>query len=102
MHMRGPFAAKFGDFDYAAMARSMGCEGIRVEEPADLVPAIRTALGSRRPTVIDVITSLDSSFTEVLSPLGEGLGFPKTQKAKELNEDLERFKAQDARLQTRP
>ncbi|HLZ62439.1 MAG TPA: thiamine pyrophosphate-binding protein [Ktedonosporobacter sp.] len=48
---------KTGEFistDYAAMARSMGAEGIRVERPQDLGEQLRLALQSGRPTVLDV------------------------------------------------
>ncbi len=40
--------------DYAAMARSMGAQGLQVETPGDLGPALKTALDSGLPTVIDV------------------------------------------------
>jgi acetolactate synthase I/II/III large subunit len=40
--------------DFAAMARSMGAEGMRAETPGDLGAALKTALDSGRPTVIDV------------------------------------------------
>jgi acetolactate synthase-1/2/3 large subunit len=40
--------------DYAAMARSMGAQGLRVAAAGDLGPALKTALGSGLPTVIDV------------------------------------------------
>ncbi len=67
MHLRGPFAAEFNDFDHAAIARAMGCVGIRVDDPAQLRPAIKEALASRKPVVIDVVTSLKSTFAEVTS-----------------------------------
>ncbi|MGH3319029.1 MAG: thiamine pyrophosphate-binding protein [Streptosporangiaceae bacterium] len=41
--------------DYAAMARSMGADGLRVDTPGDLGSALKTALDSGRPTVLDVI-----------------------------------------------
>jgi acetolactate synthase-1/2/3 large subunit len=40
--------------DYAAMARSMGAEGITIERPQDLAEQLRHALQSERPTVLDV------------------------------------------------
>jgi acetolactate synthase-1/2/3 large subunit len=40
--------------DFAAMARSMGADGMRAETPGDLGAALKTALDSGRPTVIDV------------------------------------------------
>jgi acetolactate synthase-1/2/3 large subunit len=69
LHGGGPFAAEFNDFDHAAIARAMGCRGTRVEEPAALVPALQEALAARQPTVIDVRTSLKTSFADITSPL---------------------------------
>jgi acetolactate synthase-1/2/3 large subunit len=40
--------------DYAAMARSMGAEGVTVERPQDLGEQLRQAINSGRPTVLDV------------------------------------------------
>jgi acetolactate synthase-1/2/3 large subunit len=68
-HGSGPFAAEFRDFDHAAIARAMGCAGVRVTEPAALGPALREALGSRVPTVMDVRTSMAVSFADITSPL---------------------------------
>jgi acetolactate synthase-1/2/3 large subunit len=64
-----PIACDFNAFDHAAMARAMGCEGIRVEEPTELGPALRRAIGSGGPTVVDVRTSLEETFERVTSPL---------------------------------
>lgn len=41
--------------DIAAMARSLGAEGVRVESPADFEDALAEALRSERPCVLDVI-----------------------------------------------
>jgi acetolactate synthase I/II/III large subunit len=69
LHGGGPFAAEFADFDHAAIARAMGCHGVRVTDPAALGPALREALNARLPTVIDVRTSLAQSFADITSPL---------------------------------
>lgn len=69
LHSRGPFATTLGDFDHAAIARGMGCEGVRITEASQLGAALRTALECNRPTVIDVLTSLDVSFEDLTSPL---------------------------------
>ncbi|MCD2512521.1 thiamine pyrophosphate-binding protein [Comamonas endophytica] len=69
LHSRGPFATTLGDFDHAAIARGMGCEGVRVHEPSQLGPALQAALASGRPTVIDVMTSLELRFDQLTSPL---------------------------------
>jgi acetolactate synthase-1/2/3 large subunit len=46
--------------DYAAIARAMGCNGIRVEDPDRLDAALATGLTERtRPTVLDVIVTRD-------------------------------------------
>jgi acetolactate synthase-1/2/3 large subunit len=69
LHGGGPFAAEFADFDHAAIARAMGCNGVRVTDPDALGPALQEALTSRIPTVIDVRTSLAQSFSDITSPL---------------------------------
>jgi acetolactate synthase I/II/III large subunit len=48
------------EMDYAAVARAMGCDGIRVEDPDRLGRALETGLAERsRPTVIDVVVTRD-------------------------------------------
>lgn len=46
----------FEAVDHAAIARACGCEGVRVETPADFAPALKAALARQAVTVIDVIT----------------------------------------------
>jgi acetolactate synthase-1/2/3 large subunit len=71
MHGQGErtIASAFSNFDHAAIARAMGCEGIRIEKPEELAPAMRRALDSNATTVIDVRSSLDETFRKVTSPL---------------------------------
>jgi acetolactate synthase-1/2/3 large subunit len=69
LHGGGPFAAEFNDFDHAAIARAMGCNGVRITDPAALAGAIQDAVKADKPTVLDVVTSLDVSFRDVTSPL---------------------------------
>jgi acetolactate synthase-1/2/3 large subunit len=45
-----------GQYNFAQIARELGCEGVRVERPTDLSSALRTALDSSRPVVLDVLT----------------------------------------------
>jgi len=47
--------------DFAALARSMGAAGIRVERRGDLAAALDNALGSGVPTVLDVQVSADAA-----------------------------------------
>jgi acetolactate synthase-1/2/3 large subunit len=67
LHSRGgeDFATYLGDFDYAAIARGMGCRGIQVDDPKGLEDALHSALSESLPTVIDVATSLDTSYRDV-------------------------------------
>jgi len=48
------------EMDYAAIARAMGCAGIRVEDPELLGAALREGLAERsRPTVLDIVVTRD-------------------------------------------
>jgi len=62
-------ACDLSSFDHAAIARSMGCDGIRVEEPSALGQALSQALMSDKPTVVDINTSLKETYRRVTSPL---------------------------------
>jgi acetolactate synthase-1/2/3 large subunit len=70
-HRQGdrPIASKFADFDYAAIARAMGCHAVRVTEPAALPGALSEALAADGPAVVDVVTSSRVTFRDVTSPL---------------------------------
>ena len=48
--------------DFAMVARGLGCEGIRVERPEDLSAAIKHAVESSAPTVVDVVIDHDQGF----------------------------------------
>jgi acetolactate synthase-1/2/3 large subunit len=48
------------EMDYAAIARMMGCNGIRVEDPDRLAAAFAAGLAERaRPTIVDVVVTRD-------------------------------------------
>ena len=64
-----PIASEFARFDYAGIARAMGCLAIRVEQPDALPEAFAQALGADRPAVLDVVTSTAVTFQDVTSPL---------------------------------
>ena len=50
----------FEDVDFAGVARSMGCKGIRVEEPSGIRPALEEAVAADGPVVVDVATDIDA------------------------------------------
>jgi thiamine pyrophosphate-dependent acetolactate synthase large subunit-like protein len=49
------FGVDYGNVDFAALARVFGAYGERVEDPAAVLPAIRRALDSGLPAVVDVV-----------------------------------------------
>jgi acetolactate synthase-1/2/3 large subunit len=55
---RGLKASDFLDVDYGKVARSFGAQGERVTRPSELRGAIKNALDSCKPAVIDVVVDL--------------------------------------------
>jgi benzoylformate decarboxylase len=53
-NLKEPIGTVVGGIDFAGLARSLGCDGIRVEHPAELASQLTAALRSSRPTVVDV------------------------------------------------
>jgi acetolactate synthase-1/2/3 large subunit len=58
----------FGDASFAALAREMGCLGLRVEHPDEIAPAVRQALAARIPAVVEVITDVRCPAPEPWAP----------------------------------
>jgi acetolactate synthase-1/2/3 large subunit len=58
-------AATFASFDHAAIARSLGCDGVRVSTVSELRDALKRVEGLQRPLVIDVPTPLTLSFRDI-------------------------------------
>jgi acetolactate synthase-1/2/3 large subunit len=57
------------EFDHGAIAQSLGCEGVRVGSAAELRAALARVRDRVVPLVIDVPTSLNTSFRDVVSSL---------------------------------
>jgi pyruvate dehydrogenase (quinone) len=55
-------ATEYPEADFAGIARSMGCVGIKVEDPADLEPSLEDAIKSEGPSVVDVSTAKQQHF----------------------------------------
>jgi acetolactate synthase-1/2/3 large subunit len=64
-------AAGFDPFDHAAIAAALGCDSVRVESASDLRDAIKAFADATRPFVIDVPTSLATSFREVTQDIAK-------------------------------
>jgi acetolactate synthase-1/2/3 large subunit len=58
-------AADFAAFDHVAIATSLGCDAVGVTSTAELRDAIKSLGDLSRPLVIDVPTSLATSFRDV-------------------------------------
>jgi acetolactate synthase-1/2/3 large subunit len=58
----------FGLASFARLAREMGCHGITVEKPGEVGPAIREALASGRPAVVEVITDVNCPAPDPWAP----------------------------------
>jgi len=52
-----PEASEFRDTDYAAIARAFGAHGERVTDPGEIVPALRRAAESGKPSLVDLVVS---------------------------------------------
>jgi acetolactate synthase-1/2/3 large subunit len=50
----------YGDVDFAALARVLGAHGERVEHASELLPALKRALASAKPAVVDAV--IDKNF----------------------------------------
>jgi acetolactate synthase-1/2/3 large subunit len=57
---RSTTACRLGPVSHDEIARACGCEAIRIDAPGDLAPALRRALQSDRPWLIDVICAPDA------------------------------------------
>jgi len=58
-------ASEFSDMNFAKIAEAIGCHGRRIERPGQLEKALSEAVERDEPTVLDVITSMKTSFRDV-------------------------------------
>jgi len=59
---------RFGPTNFAEVARSFGVEGIRIETPEQIAPALKAALAARKPVLLDVVTDIHPRAPEPWSP----------------------------------
>ncbi|MCH3918520.1 MAG: acetolactate synthase large subunit [Spirochaetia bacterium] len=64
----------FTNPDFVALARAMGCEGMKIEKCKDLIPSLENAFSMDKPVIIDcpVDYSENMKLTEHLKKLTEG------------------------------
>jgi acetolactate synthase-1/2/3 large subunit len=53
-------ACHLGPVDHAAIARACGCKAVKIEQADMLLPALREAIGSGEPWLLDVSTDPDA------------------------------------------
>ncbi|MDO5455677.1 MAG: thiamine pyrophosphate-dependent enzyme, partial [Eubacteriales bacterium] len=54
--------------DYCKVAEGLGCKAIRVEKMEEVEPALREAVKSQVPTLIDVVINEDDKVFPMVSP----------------------------------
>jgi acetolactate synthase I/II/III large subunit len=64
---RHPITGERYNPDFAAMARSAGVEGVRIDRPGELADAVRMGIAANRPYLIDVDIAAD------VNPSGAGV-----------------------------
>jgi thiamine pyrophosphate-dependent acetolactate synthase large subunit-like protein len=62
------YAVDYGSVDFAALARVLGAHGERVADPSDLDGALRRALASEKPAVVDVAIDKDNLAPVIFRP----------------------------------
>jgi acetolactate synthase-1/2/3 large subunit len=59
---------RFGEYNFAQIAREFGWEGVRVENPVDLGGALQKAIAARKPVLLDVLTDPTASHPRAWTP----------------------------------
>jgi len=58
-------ATEFPESDFAKISKGMGCKGYRVNKPNEIVPALRAAINSNKPSIIDVVISKEENIYSI-------------------------------------
>ncbi len=69
--------------DYCKVAEGLGCDAIRITKPSEVEPAIKKALASKKPIVLDVVIPSDDKVFPMVSP---GTSIEETFDAKDMAE----------------
>jgi thiamine pyrophosphate-dependent acetolactate synthase large subunit-like protein len=62
------YAVDYGDVDFGALAQAMGAHGERVVHPSDLEGALRRAVDSGQPSVVDVVIDRETLAPVIFKP----------------------------------
>ena len=66
-------ASEFGEVDFAAIARSMGCQGYTVTDPNEIKGTLEKAFATGQPAVLDIKTTDKESYQKVMYSLATSL-----------------------------
>ncbi|MGW1771153.1 thiamine pyrophosphate-dependent enzyme [Streptomyces sp. NPDC002104] len=69
------FGTELDNPDFAAVATALGLTGLRVTDPADLDEAVRRALDTPGPVLLDVLTNPEEVAVPPEPSVGQGVGF---------------------------
>jgi acetolactate synthase-1/2/3 large subunit len=58
-------ASEFIETDFAALARAYKCNGIRIEKPEEIAPALKKAFEGKTATLLDIVTSQNEPFFKI-------------------------------------
>jgi acetolactate synthase-1/2/3 large subunit len=61
---------RFPDINFAKVAESFGCAGIRVEKPGELHEALRRAIAMNKPVVVDAVSDMYAIAPHPWNPTG--------------------------------
>ena len=53
-NLKAPIGTEVRGIDFVGLARSLGCDSVRVEEPRELASTLSAAMRSERPILVDV------------------------------------------------
>jgi acetolactate synthase-1/2/3 large subunit len=67
-----PIASEFAPFNLSAIAEAIGCASWRASDASALRDAITRAVTAGRPAVIEVMTSRDDTFRDVVAAVARG------------------------------
>ena len=62
------YGTKFLSGNYAQIAEVLGCYSERIEDPSEIIPAIRrarNAIASGQPALLEMVTSAERAFSYV-------------------------------------
>ena len=59
-NLKEPIGTEIRGIDFVGLARSLGCEAVRVDHPHDLAPTLIAALQTPSPIVVDVVVGTDT------------------------------------------